>query len=168
MFFFWGKLDEFHYSVGYLRSMIHSAEHSITGGNRITIYLVLTYDTVCTTLYILNTFDPTFTNSSELAFTKIFMAEWTMDWPSGSFCLVPVSWIRLIHEADPQSRPVVIIRPFVGTSVPTFQNESNIKRKQCFVTGETVGLAEWIIDDTPVMYYIIFSVLTHVLWHAKC
>ena len=45
----------------------------------------------------------------------------------------------LIHSADPQSRPVVIIIfSHVRPSVPT---------KTMFTTGETVGMAEWIIDD---------------------
>ena len=61
----------------------------------------------------------------------------------------------LIHSADPQSRPVVIIvfarvaHLYVHTSVPTFQNlAKQNKVKTMFTTGETVGLAEWIIDDT--------------------
>ena len=52
----------------------------------------------------------------------------------------------LIHEADPQSRQVVIIvfapvcfcRPFFRPSVPTFQNKTNETK----TTGDTVGLAE--------------------------
>ena len=48
--------------------------------------------------------------------------------------------VFLIHETDPQSRPVVIIvsacRPFVHPSVPTFpQNNTNIKWKQCSLLG---------------------------------
>ena len=47
----------------------------------------------------------------------------------------------LIHEADPPlSLPVVII-----VFVPTFQNK--LQAKTMLATGETVGLAEWIIDD---------------------
>ena len=54
----------------------------------------------------------------------------------------------LIHEADPQSGPVIIIvsayviRPFV----PTFQKK--IPAKTMFAAGMTVGLAKWIKDDT--------------------
>ena len=40
-------------------------------------------------------------------------------------------------------------------SVPTFQNKTNFKRKQMFATGKTVGLAEWIIDDTNL--FLLFS-----------
>ena len=59
----------------------------------------------------------------------------------------------LIHSADPQSRSVVII-VFVGAvrpSVPTFQNlaeQNKIQLKTMLTTGDTVGVAEWIIDDT--------------------
>ena len=58
---------------------------------------------------------------------------------------------KLIHKADPQSRPLVIIvsahivRSSVRTSVPTFHTKQNKFQAK---TGETVGLAEWIIDDT--------------------
>ena len=57
----------------------------------------------------------------------------------------------LIHEADPQqSRPVVIIvfahvRP---STRPHFSKQNKFHAKTMFATGETVGLAEWIIDDT--------------------
>ena len=63
----------------------------------------------------------------------------------------------LSHEADPQSWPVVIIvfahvvRKSVRPSVPTFQNKTN------FATGETVGLAEWIIEDTCVVFYMFIT-----------
>ena len=60
--------------------------------------------------------------------------------------------VLLIHEADPQSRPVVIIvfayvvrsyvRQYVRPSVPT---------------GETVGLAEWIIDYTCLVVFIFLN-----------
>ena len=39
-------------------------------------------------------------------------------------------------------------RPSVRPSVPTFENKTNLKRKTMFTFDETVGLAEWIIDDT--------------------
>ena len=60
----------------------------------------------------------------------------------------------LIHSADPQSWPVGIIVfahvvRNVRTSVPTFQNlAKQNKAKTMFATGETVGLAKWIVDDT--------------------
>ena len=60
---------------------------------------------------------------------------------------------KLIHEADPQSQQVVIIvfAHVVRPSVPTSQNKTNFKRKQCIATGETVGLARWIIDVITVL-----------------
>ena len=64
----------------------------------------------------------------------------------------------LIHSANPQSRPVGIIvfahvvRSYVSTSVrPHFSKQNQFQAKTMFATGETVGLAEWIIDDTPVL-----------------
>ena len=68
----------------------------------------------------------------------------------------------LIHEADPQSRPVVItifthvVRPYV----PTFQNltkQNNFQVRIVIATGWTVGLAEWIIDDTHENLHCKFS-----------
>ena len=58
---------------------------------------------------------------------------------------------QLIHSADPQSRPVVIIvfahvvRSYVH---PRFSKQNKFQAKTMFATGETVGLAGWIIDDT--------------------
>ena len=63
--------------------------------------------------------------------------------------LVPLT--KLIHSANPQSRPVgiIVFAHVVRPSVPTFQNlEKQNKAKPMFATGETAGLAEWIIDDT--------------------
>ena len=57
----------------------------------------------------------------------------------------------LIHEADPQSRPVVIIMfaHVVRSSVrPHFLKQNKFQVKTMFAIGKTVGLAEWIIDDT--------------------
>ena len=43
----------------------------------------------------------------------------------------------------------------VRPSVPTFQNlAKQNKARTMFATGETVGLAEWIIDDTCLVYSI--------------
>ena len=56
---------------------------------------------------------------------------------------------KLIHSADPQTRPVVIII-FTQISVRTFQNiaKQNKRRVKIMITSDgTVGLAEWIIDD---------------------
>ena len=57
----------------------------------------------------------------------------------------------LIHEADPQSRPVeIIVFAHVHSSVrPPFPISSKTKlQARTIFTSETVGLAEWIIDDT--------------------
>ena len=53
-------------------------------------------------------------------------------WRGSSFFL---SSHFLIHEADPQSRPVVIIVSaiVVRPSDPTFENKANFKRKQCLL-----------------------------------
>ena len=72
-------------------------------------------------------------------------------------------WVKmntsiLIHEDDPQSRPVVITiftRVSVLPSVSTFQNHTNLNNFQAKIviaTDGNVGLAEWIIDDTCVLY----------------
>ena len=61
-------------------------------------------------------------------------------------------FVQLIHSADPQSRPVVIIvfTHVVRPSVPTFQNLAKHK-VQAKIVIATVGLAEWIIADTHVL-----------------
>ena len=63
---------------------------------------------------------------------------------------------------DPLGRPTVTVGSdhcffahIVCPSVPTFQN----KAKTMFATGETVGLAEWIIDDTCLV-----SIDSHTVW----
>ena len=68
--------------------------------------------------------------------------------------------ILLIHEADSQSRPVVIIifACVVCTSVlpsfrPSFkisQNKTKFKAIIGITIGVNVGLAGWIIDGIPV------------------
>ena len=57
----------------------------------------------------------------------------------------------LIHEADPQSRPVVItiFTKSVRPSVPKLQNQATI------TTGRDCGLAEWIIDESCLVYVVI-------------
>ena len=61
----------------------------------------------------------------------------------------------LIHEADPQSRSIVIIvfahvvRPSVR---PHFSKQNKFQAKAMIANGETVGLAEWIIDDTCLVF----------------
>ena len=52
----------------------------------------------------------------------------------------------LIHETDPQSRPVVItmFAPVVCTSVLTFQNltkQNKVQARKVIATGVNVGLA---------------------------
>ena len=72
--------------------------------------------------------------------------------------------LQLIHSTAQQSRPVVIIvfthvvrtsdRPYVD---PTFQNQAKQNKyqvKTMFTTGEIVGVAEWIIDDTCLVLFI--------------
>ena len=67
----------------------------------------------------------------------------------------------LIHSADPQSRPVVIIifaQICVRTYVPTFQNiEKQNKRREKLVitTCGAVVLAEWIIDDICLVSFCV-------------
>ena len=68
--------------------------------------------------------------------------------------------MKLIHEADPQSLLVVIIvsahvvHPSVRPS-PLFTKQNKFQANTMFATDETVGLAEWIIDDTClVMDYV--------------
>ena len=39
-------------------------------------------------------------------------------------------------------------------SVPTYQNKNKFQAKTLFATGETVGLAEWIIDGTCTSLYL--------------
>ena len=66
--------------------------------------------------------------------------------------------LLLIHEADPQSRPVLSVRP----SVPIFQNltkQNNFQVRIVIATGWTVGLAEWIIDGTHVLFANLFASL---------
>ena len=58
-------------------------------------------------------------------------------------------YFLLIHEADLQSRLLVII-VFVYV-VRSKQNK--FKAKTIFTTGEIVGLAEWILM-TPVLFYL--------------
>ena len=68
---------------------------------------------------------------------------------------------KLIHSADPQSRPVgiIVFAHVVSTSVSTFQNlAKQNKAKTKVTTSETVGLAVWIIDDTCLVI-ICFDIL---------
>ena len=58
---------------------------------------------------------------------------------------------------DPRGRPTVpagsdhsfrACPPFVCPSVRPHFSQNKFQTKTMFATGETVGLAEWIIDDT--------------------
>ena len=75
--------------------------------------------------------------------------------------LVCTEFYILIHSANPQSRPVGIIvlaqvvRPSVRT--PLFKSSKTKQQKTMFAIGETVGLAEWIIDDTCLVYFAFFA-----------
>ena len=60
----------------------------------------------------------------------------------------------LIHEVDPQSRTVVIIvfAHVVRSSVrPHYSKQTKFLAQAMFATGETVGQAEWIIDNTCLL-----------------
>ena len=73
-------------------------------------------------------------------------------------CLLPSF---LIHSANPQLRPVLIIvfTHVVCPSVPTFQNlAKQHKLRQCSLQVRMwVRLAEWIIADTCLVYSFIFG-----------
>ena len=73
----------------------------------------------------------------------------------------------LIHSANPQSRPIgiIVFEHVVRPSVSTIQNLAKLNKvKTIFATGETVGLAEWIIDDTCLVssYNFNFSIKTYI------
>ena len=79
-----------------------------------------------------------------------------------------LSWF-LIHLADPQSRPVVIIvfTLVVRPSVPTFQHltkQHNFQMKIVIATDRTVGLVERIIDDT----YLVINIFNNFSYKLVC
>ena len=57
----------------------------------------------------------------------------------------------MIHSTNPQPRPEGIVRPS-----SLFKSRKTKQQKTMFATGVTVGLTEWIIDDT-CNFLIIFS-----------
>ena len=63
----------------------------------------------------------------------------------------------MIHEADPQSRPVVII---VSTHVvrPHFSKQNKFQVITMIAAVETMGLAKWNIDDTCLVASV-FTIL---------
>ena len=73
---------------------------------------------------------------------------------------------KLIHSANPQSRAVVIIvfEPVsVRNYIAIFQylaKQNKFQEKTMFTSGETVGLAEWIIFATK---FLLFSAVRNVI-----
>ena len=61
----------------------------------------------------------------------------------------------LIHEADPQSRQVVITISSCYFQESAKQNHFQVRI--VIATGGTVGLAEWIIVDTHVLFNYVFN-----------
>ena len=81
--------------------------------------------------------------------------------------------LLLIHSADPQSRPVVII-VFVLVVCPSlrphFLKSSKIKQISSennvhYSPGETVGLAKWIIDENCLVP-ICFAPVQHLHFYG--
>ena len=64
----------------------------------------------------------------------------------------------LIHSANPKSRPEGIVFAYVvRLSVrPHFTNLE--KQNTMFATGVTMGLAEWIIDDTYLVTFVFVNI----------
>ena len=62
----------------------------------------------------------------------------------------------LIHEADPQTWSLVIM-VFTNVFRPHFSKQNRFQVKTMFATGDTVGLAEWIIDDTCLVFFCFLS-----------
>ena len=80
---------------------------------------------------------------------------------------------RARKVVDPRGRPTVTagndhyfrtcclyVRPSVRPSplLKISQNKTKVQAKLVFVIGGTVGLAEWIIEDTHVLLLLLFSV----------
>ena len=61
---------------------------------------------------------------------------------------------------DPLGQPTITAGRDHCPSVPTFQNlPKQNKVKTMFAIGETLGLAEWIIDDTCLVVFYCCSML---------
>ena len=77
---------------------------------------------------------------------------------------------KLIHSANPKSWPVGIIvfvhvvRPYVRHS-PLFKSRKTKQQKKIFATVVTMGLAEWIIDDTclVILFWLVIIYLLSLL-----
>ena len=76
---------------------------------------------------------------------------------------MPLGLVGHFKFIDPLGRPTVtavgiIVFAHVRPSVPNFQNLIKQKQSQNNVRYcETVGLAEWIIDDTCLVVHIFIS-----------
>ena len=72
--------------------------------------------------------------------------------------------IILIHSANTKSRQVGIIvfahvvLPSLRPS-PLFKSRKTKQQKTMFATGVTMGLAEWIIDDTCLVFFAFFVII---------
>ena len=68
--------------------------------------------------------------------------------------------LTLIHSANPKSWPVgiIVFAHVVRTSSvrpsPLFKSRKTEQQKTMFATGVTMGLAEWIIDDTCLVVFV--------------
>ena len=74
----------------------------------------------------------------------------------------------LIHEADPQSRPK-LITIFTRGVCPSVKIPQNKKQFQVRIVpiGWTVGLANWIINDTSFFFVLIAKSVRPVTYHMK-
>ena len=90
-------------------------------------------------------------------------------------CLYEVSYkksLQLIHSANPKSRPVGIIvftRCLSVRPSPLFKSRKTKLQKTMFTTGVTMGLAEWIIDDTCLVkiVFICHITITTAYWPTR-
>ena len=87
-------------------------------------------------------------------------------WHFSRFCSTHKSLLRSIHSTAPQSWPVGIIAHVFRPSVPTFQSlAKHNKEKIMFATGKSVGLDEWKIDDSCLVWHQPISTLgSHILY----
>ena len=64
----------------------------------------------------------------------------------------------LIHSANPQSRPVgIIVFAHVVRPYPLFKSSKTKQKNNVRHCRESVGRAEWIIDDTCLVYLYFFN-----------
>ena len=59
--------------------------------------------------------------------------------------------VELIHEAN----PMIIVFAHVVRSSPLFKTKRISSEETMFATGKTIGLAEWIIDDTCLVSLVL-------------